>query len=140
MSTAYLRPYLMFKDGQAAEVLEFYRSVFGGELHIMKFGDMPGAREDNKDLVMHGALDNDTLTIFASDGMPDTQNVAGNNVQLSVNGPDEARLTGYFNGLAEGGKVIEPLNKAPWGDTYGSLTDKYGINWMFNIGDVESNK
>lgn len=44
-----------------------------------------------------------------------------------------AELRGYFEKLASGGMVGMPLEKAPWGDTFGMLTDKFGINWMVNI-------
>jgi PhnB protein len=42
-------------------------------------------------------------------------------------------LTRYFDGLAAGGKVDMPLGKQFWGDTYGQLTDKFGMHWMVNI-------
>jgi PhnB protein len=53
---------------------------------------------------------------------------------LSLNGSDEAKLTKIFNALAEGGKTTMPLAKQFWGDTFGMVTDKYGVDWMVNIG------
>ena len=38
-----------------------------------------------------------------------------------------------ITGLAEGGRIDLPLEKAPWGDYFGQLTDKFGISWMVNI-------
>ena len=52
---------------------------------------------------------------------------------LSLQGDDSAKLTGYFNGLAAGGKVDMPLAKQFWGDTFGMLTDRFGVHWMVNI-------
>lgn len=128
-----LNPYLNFPS-TSAEALEYYKSVFGGTLEIMKFGDMPGSKPSNEDLVMHGVLESDAITLMASDGMKDEDVVAGTNVALSLSGDDTARLTGYFEALGKDGKVVEPLNEAPWGDTFGMLIDKYGIYWLFNIG------
>lgn len=128
-----LNPYLNFPS-ISAEALEYYQSVFGGTLKVMKFGDMPGAKPHNKDLVMHAVLESDAITLMASDGMKDADIVTGTNVALSLSGDDTARLTKYFEALSKDGKVLEPLKPAPWGDTFGMLIDKYGIYWLFNIG------
>jgi PhnB protein len=128
-----LNPYLNFPS-ISAEALEHYKSVFGGTLTITKFGDTPGAKPHNEDLVMHAVLESDAITLMASDGMKDADIVTGTNVALALSGDDTARLTGYFEALSEDGKVLEPLSPAPWGDTFGMLIDKYGIQWLFNIG------
>src|SRR4029077_12947038 len=112
----------------------FYQSVLGGELNIQTFGDAGVAQNDTeKNLTMHAALTADGITLFASDGRPDQQVVFGDNVHLSLQGGDSGKLTGYFNGLAAGGNVDMPLAKQFWGDTFGMLTDKYGMHWMVNI-------
>ena len=128
-----LNPYLNF-NGNAAEAMRFYKSALGGELHIQTFGEAGVAQNDaEKNLTMHAALTGDGITLFASDGRPGTKVVFGDNVHLSLNGDDESTLTGYFNRLAEGGKVDMPLAKQFWGDVFGMLTDKYGFHWMVNI-------
>ncbi len=38
-----INPYLIF-NGNAEEAFTFYQSVFGGELHITRFNEMPGFR------------------------------------------------------------------------------------------------
>jgi PhnB protein len=57
----------------------------------------------------------------------------GDNFSVSLSGDDEAELTGYWNKLAEGGTVSMPLAKAPWGDSFGQLRDRFGISWLVNI-------
>jgi PhnB protein len=52
---------------------------------------------------------------------------------MSLSGDNEAELQGYFQKLAAGGTVTMPLEKAPWGDTFGMLTDKFGVPWLVNI-------
>ena len=57
---------------------------------------------------------------------------------VSLSGDDEDTLQGWWDGLSADGKVNVPLEKAPWGDTFGMLTDKYGIDWLVNIAGPEN--
>lgn len=129
-----LNPYLNFR-GNAREAIEFYHSVFGGELTVGTFAEF-GAAEDpsEADKVMHAQLDTSGgLTLMAADSPARFEFTLGNNISVSLSGDDEAELSGYFAKLVEGGKVDEPLVKAPWGDTFGMLTDRFGIHWLVNI-------
>ena len=56
---------------------------------------------------------------------------------MSLFGTDEPQLRGFFERLADGGAVTVPLEKAPWGDHFGMLTDRFGIGWMVNISGGE---
>lgn len=128
-----LSPYLNF-NGQTAEAMKFYQSVLGGELKMQTFGESgQGTTPEEKNLIMHASLENGALSFMASDGGAEHQVTMGNNIHMSLMGDDEATLTKYFNGLAEGGKVDMPLAKQFWGDIYGQLTDKFGVHWMVNI-------
>jgi PhnB protein len=128
-----LTPYLTF-NGKAAEAMKFYQSVLGGELVMQTFGESKMSQKpEEKDLIIHATLKNEGLTFMASDSMPARRAQFGDNVHMSISGHDGARLTQVFNGLAKGGKVDMPLAKQFWGDTYGQLTDKFGIHWMVNI-------
>jgi PhnB protein len=128
-----LNPYLNFKDN-SREVLEFYKSVFGGDLTTQTFGETNSPVEEQfKDLTMHGDLVAPNLRIMAADSAPHSEVTVGNNVNLSLSGDDDATLSKYFEGLSAGGTVTQPLETAPWGDKFGMLTDKFGINWLVNI-------
>lgn len=130
-----LIPYLNFM-GQAKEAMEFYHSVLGGDLTMQSYGEAnPQTSPEEKDLTMHAELKTDSFTFFASDGNAEHQVTQGDNVQMSLVGEpaDEAKLKEWFTGLSAGGQVTMPLAKAPWGDTFGMFTDKYGIHWMVNI-------
>jgi len=133
---AILNPYLSFR-GNAREAMEFYRSVFGGELTISTFGDyqMPGIGADEADKVMHGQLTTPAgFTLMGSDtpsGMPYDDSSGG--ITVSISGDDETELRGYWDGLADGGEITLPLEESPWGDSFGQLNDRYGTPWMFNI-------
>jgi len=131
-----LAPYLNF-DGNCEEAMKFYQSILGGELEITRFSDfatpeMP-VPDEQKDGVMHSTLTSGSLTFMASDGRPDKAVVFGDSVSLSLAGKDEESLTNYFNGLSAGGTVTMPLAKQAWNDTFGMLTDKFGIHWLVNI-------
>jgi PhnB protein len=129
-----LNPYLSFKDN-AREALEFYKSVFGGKLEMTTFGES-GAFQDQseKDKIMHGMLETDNgITFMGADTPSSIQYTTGANISMSLSGDNEAELTSYFERLSEGGTIAEPLAKAPWGDTFGMFTDKFGIFWMVNI-------
>ncbi len=57
----------------------------------------------------------------------------GTNVSISLSGDNEAELRGYWEKLSSGATIREPLAKAPWGDAFGMLTDRFGVEWMVNI-------
>ncbi len=131
-----LNPYLSFRDN-ARQAMEFYQSVFGGELAMDTFEafhatDSTDPAELNK--IMHAQLTspNDLVLMGADtpEGMPFNP---GDNISVSLSGDDAAQLRGYWDGLTAGGSITVPLEKAPWGDTFGMCTDRFGINWLVNI-------
>jgi PhnB protein len=130
-----LNPYLSFRD-TAKPAMEFYNSVLGGTLTMQSFQDFGAADRypGEGDKIMHAQLEvNETVVLMASD-IPDAMDYEpGTNVSVSLSGDDEATLTAWYRGLAAGGTESMPLGKAPWGDTFGMLTDKFGINWLVNI-------
>ncbi len=134
MSKVMLNPYLNF-NGNTAEAMEFYHSVFGGKLEMQKFSDAKGMEvpAGYEDKILHSKLESDEVVLMASEGKPDTDVVFGDNISMSLMGSDHDKLAEIFNALAEGGEVTMPLALQFWGDTFGELTDKFGIHWMVNI-------
>lgn len=129
-----LNPYLNF-DGQAKEAMEFYKSVFGGKLEAHTFKEFNASQDSSEDdKIMHSMLEAPNgITFMASDTPKGMELKVGNNIWVSLSGDNEEELRGYYDKLVVGGSVMEPLAKAPWGDTFGMFTDKFGINWMVNI-------
>lgn len=132
-------PYFTF-NATAREAMEFYHSVFGGELNMMTFkeaGASPAPEFD--DLIMHARLVTDRFNLYASDGaaMSRTEGPVKPNVEGAIMGSaaDADTATAWFEGLKDGATKVYDMNTAPWGATFGSLTDKFGISWMFNFGD-----
>lgn len=128
-----LNPYVNFR-GQAREAVTFYQSVLGGEVELSTFGEL-GMGDDpaTKDLVMHSQLVADDFWLMVSDAPPDQPTDDGSNNSISLSGDDDERLTRAYEGLVEGGRVIEPLARSPWGDKFGMLVDRFGVTWLVNI-------
>jgi len=128
-----LNPYLSFKDNARA-AMDFYKTVFGGELTISTFGEGSMAKDPSeKDKVMHYQLVvANGYWLMASD-TPASMGTPRPNGTVSLSGDDEASLKGYWDKLSAGATIAMPLEKAPWGDSFGMLTDKFGVPWMVNI-------
>ncbi|MDO4898112.1 MAG: VOC family protein [Rothia sp. (in: high G+C Gram-positive bacteria)] len=131
-------PYFTF-SGQTRDAMAFYQDVFGGELQVASFADFQApVPDEHKDLVMHAELiTTHGFNLRASDGgalRPATQ--ASTNMEASLIGAPADLETGkeWFTKLEEGATNVQPLTEAPWGATFGSLTDRFGIAWMFNYG------
>ena len=133
-----LTAYITF-NGNTEEAFNFYKSALNGTItNIQRFGDSPGGEQmpgADKNKIMHIALEapND-VKLMGNDyidftGEPFTP---GNNFSLSLHPDSEALADKLFNNLSEGGTIMVPMSKAPWGDYFGMFTDKFGMKWMVN--------
>ncbi|GAA2329433.1 VOC family protein [Dactylosporangium salmoneum] len=130
--TSRLNPYISFR-GNARQAMEFYQSVFGGNLRINTFGEY-GGDPAIADQVMHAQLESSSgYNLMASDTPSNMTINPGDNITISVSGDDAVELRGYWEKLSSSGKVSMPLEKQMWGDEFGSCTDQFGIQWMVNI-------
>jgi len=101
---------------------------------MQTFGDANMARTPaEKTMIFHADLRADDISLMASATMPERKATFGDNVHMSLTGNDSKRLNEAFNKLSKGGRVDMPLEKQFWGDTFGMLTDKYGVHWMIDI-------
>lgn len=132
--TVRLNPYIGFRD-RAREALGFYQSVFRGDVTLSTFGESGMAHDPgDAEKVMHGQLEGENgLLLMVSDSPTGMEAPEVSNISVSLSGDDEAALTRYWNGLAEGASIIEPLTTAPWGDSFGMLTDRFGVTWLVNV-------
>ena len=131
---ALLNPYLNF-DENAREAMEFYHSVFGGTLEMHTFGEFgmtpEGAAADG---VMHASLTTDLgFTLMGSDTPPEYREGQSSNGHISLSGDEADTIRGYWDKLAEGGHIDVPMEKAPWGDEFGQVKDKFGVNWSILV-------
>jgi PhnB protein len=127
-----LEVYLYFK-GNCREAMEFYKSVFGGQLTLNTYGEQ-GEDRENKDWIIHSELSGGDIKLMAADGRASSEKAA--KVELSLIGKDEAKMKNVFEKLSDGGQIHITLEKQAWGDIYGRWTDKFGINWSMNIANT----
>jgi PhnB protein len=130
-----LNPYLGFRD-TARQAMDFYQSVFGGDVTRSTFGEFQASEDPaEQDKIMHSTLTTDNgFTLMASDTPNSMDYTPGTNYSVSLSGEDEDELRGYWGKLAEGGTITMPLEKAPWGDSFGMVNDQFGVTWLINIG------
>lgn len=125
------------------EAFNFYKKVFGTEFvdGIKRMGDVPPQpdqppmAEADKNLVMHVALPILGGHLLMGTDAPETMGfklIQGNNVYINLEPDTRAETDKLFKALAEGGKVETEPQEMFWGDYYGALTDKFGVQWMFN--------
>jgi PhnB protein len=128
-----LNPYLSF-PGNAREAMEFYQAALGGELTVSTFGEYGQTDTPIADQIMHAMLVTPAdFTLMGSDTPPGMEHHPGDNVSVSLSGDDAAELRGYWDKLAEGATIAMPLERQMWGDDFGMLVDRFGINWLVNI-------
>jgi PhnB protein len=140
---ARLSTYLNFPRN-TEEAFNFYKSVFGGEFSgggIARFSDippsedMPPLAEEDKNLVMHIELPIVGGHVLMGTDAPETMGFKvnfGNNMYLNLEPDTRAETKKLFDSLSDGGKVEMELQDMFWGAYYGSCTDKFGVQWMFN--------
>lgn len=135
--------YLNFPNN-TEEVFNFYKSIFGGEFaghDIMRFGDIPPQEgHPPMDSAMNNLVMHVTLPILgghllmgtdAPEQMGFKMNF-GNNMYINLEPDTKEETKILFDALSAGGKVLNKLEDMFWGDYFGSCTDKYGVQWMFN--------
>jgi PhnB protein len=135
------QPYLNF-DGRTEEALDYYHRVLGAEVTaLMRFKDNPDAAggencppipPGNESKIMHASFRIGASTLMASDchgqGKPSFQGFS-----LSLNPPDTAEAQRIFNALSDGGQVQMPLGKTFFAESFGVVSDKFGLSWMIVV-------
>ncbi|GGH23122.1 VOC family protein [Paenibacillus segetis] len=129
--------YLYF-NGNCREAVEFYAQVFETEKpQIMAYGDNPPnpeypLPEEAKNLVMHSRLNINGSNVMFSDVFPGSPFVAGNNIGLAYVSNNIEDIKKFFNKLTDSGTVKMVLQETFWSKCYGSVIDKFGIEWQLS--------
>ena len=119
--------YITF-PGNARSALEFYADVFGGDLEMHTNAEF--SVDGPPDEIAHGVLTG-PVALFGSDAGPNDDPVDMRGAMLSLLGTaDPSVLHGWFDLLAEGGTVLDPLALKPWGASDGQVVDRYGLRWL----------
>lgn len=125
------------------EAFNFYKSVFGTDFvgGINRMGDVPAQEgqppmaEADKNLVMHIMLPILGGHMLMGTDAPESMGFKvnmGNNMYINLEPDTKEETEKLFAALSAGGQVGMPLQKMFWGAYYGSCTDKFGVQWMFN--------
>lgn len=139
--TVNITPHLNFR-GTAREALEHYQAVFGGDLVLATYADMGNVQDPAEaDQIVFGQVTSDHgFRIMAYDVPSSRAWSRGEDpFFVSVRGADAAEVTTYWEKLALGATVTQPLAPAPWAALYGMLTDPFGVTWILDVvGDYVS--
>ncbi|WP_243787932.1 VOC family protein [Saccharopolyspora gloriosae] len=136
--------------GQARAALEFYQSVFGGQIVVATYGDfgMPAESPDATKVVFGQVIADNGFRVMAYDvpgedapaaqGAPTTRRENGATVTsesffLSVRGETVEEVGALWEGLADGATIIEPFGPAQWAPAFGMLTDRFGTTWIVDV-------
>lgn len=135
--------YLNFQNN-TEDAFNFYKSVFGGEFGgngIARFKDIPPAEgmpilpEKDKNLIMHIELPLLEGFVLMGTDAPESMGFkvnSGNNVHINLEPDTKTETKKLFEALSADGIITMELQDVFWGAYYGSCTDKFGVQWMFN--------
>ena len=131
-------PYLIF-NGNCRQAMEFYAKSLGADLQVMTYGEGPGGGPgceiplEARDKDMHARLQKGSAILMASDATPDRAVSLGTNFWVNLDCESVPEIERSFSALSDGAKITMPLQGTFWAARFGMLTDKFGINWMFNL-------
>ncbi|KAB2899735.1 MAG: VOC family protein [Burkholderiaceae bacterium] len=126
-----LSNYLFFTD-TCEEALRFYEACgLGQVVEMRRYGaeGVPAGSEAMRGKVMHARFEGDGVAFYASDN-DDAEPMRGSAHHLAMD--DRPSTDQLFGALSLGGRITTPLGMQPWGDYYGKVTDRFGVQWMLN--------
>lgn len=129
-------------NGNAREAAEFYQSVFGGELQMSTFADYESEEmlvdEADKNKIMHAFLKGDNgIQLMLSDTPAYMEFQEGSRITLALNTDNEAEGRALWDKLTDGGAISMELQESMWDSIFGMFTDKFGVHWMLDIGEMQ---
>lgn len=124
--------------GTAREALTFYGGLFGCEVQLHTFAEF--SRTDGPpDAIAHGYLHEGPVALFASDVAGDEPAFRCEGMLLSLLGAsDPGTLRTWFSKLSEGGRVVDDLQRRPWGASDGQVVDRFGVHWLLGFEGEDS--
>ena len=126
-----IEPYLFF-NGDCREAMNFYVSVFGGELSLMTYAEAPSDLHQGGDRILHARLSEGEFSLRAADYPPNQSVGVGGNCALFLECANEVDQDRIFAALSEGGRVTLPVQNTFWGARFAMLFDRFGTQWMLS--------
>lgn len=125
-------PYV-YLPGTAREALTSYSAIFGSGVQLHTFGDL-GRTDGPADAIAHGYLVGGPVALFAADVAGDEPSLRCQGLHLSLLGAATSTdLRRWFAALAVGGRVVEDLQRRPWGAFDGQVVDRVGLHWLIGF-------
>jgi PhnB protein len=122
--------------GNARTALQFYQSVFGGDLTVVTYKDAHSVSDPAEaDHVMWGqTVAKNGFRVMAYDvpsRLPWDQGKAPFFVSVRSDSADE--IAALWEKLVVGASVTQPLAASGWAPLYGMLKDKFGVTWVLDV-------
>src|ERR1051326_3088367 len=137
--------YLIF-NGNCRQAMEFYARSLGADLQMMTYSQGPGGGPgceipaQAKDKIMHAYLQKGSAVLMASDATPDRAVKEGTNFWVNIDCENIQEIEKFFSAFSDGASVTMPLQSTFWATRFGMLTDKFGVNWMFNLSQSKTSE
>ncbi len=132
-----LTPYVLF-PGTAREALTYYGDIFGCAVALHTFAEF-NRTDGPAEAIAHGALIGGPVSMWGADVAGDERPVQTEGMMLALLGTsDPPTLRTWFARLSEGGRVVDALQKRPWGASDGQVVDRYGLHWLIGFEEDES--
>ncbi|WP_039805102.1 VOC family protein [Nocardia araoensis] len=122
--------------GDARDALEFYRSVFGGQLAVVTYKDAGNFQEESEaDQIMWGQVQADNGFHVMAYDVPSSMDYhpGVNGFFVSVRGETVEEVSGFWEKLTAGATVVIPMGPANWAPAYGMLRDRFGVVWVVDV-------
>lgn len=136
--------------GTARQALEFYAAAFDARATFATYADfgmpagVPGA-----DRIVFGRIENgegfrlmaydipgvdeDAAATAGSTRRENGTTVTDRTFFQSLQAGSLDELTRYWDALADGAEVVEPLAASAWSAGFGMLTDRFGVTWVMDV-------
>ncbi|WP_063020710.1 VOC family protein [Nocardia niwae] len=122
--------------GDARAALEFYQSVFGGQLAVVTYEDAGNVQDESEaDQIMWGQVqDGNGFHVMAYD-VPGSMSYdpGANAFFVSVRGASVEEVSSYWERLTAGATIVVPMGPANWAPAYGMLRDRFGVVWVLDV-------
>ena len=130
-------PYILF-PGSAREALTFYGDVFGCAVQLHTYEEFNRA-DGPADAIAHGSLTGGPVALSGADVSGDERPIRSEGMMLALLGTaDPPTLRTWFARLSDGGRVVDDLQRRPWGASDGQVIDRYGLRWLIGFEGDES--
>lgn len=133
--TVHTTPHLNFR-GDAQQALEFYHSVFGGQLMILTNDDAHSTETpaEAQQVKFGQVVGENGFRVMAYDVPASVSYDQGEkSLFVSVRGDSVEEITELWGRLSEGSSILEGLAPSFFSPAYGMLKDRFGITWVVDV-------